>query len=857
MSSTDKDDDNGDNASTIPTSVTNEIAHPVPNLERLWLPDWSDDEDDAVKIMVSVAGAWRGPIQTTSISIVRDLKRKILAKSGIKVAYQRLSYRKNNKTIVLDDEYRSLRSYGVESRLRILLINAKPDEDARLARLQKLREKKKRRKHETLKEKLERQKRRALRAQQLSDWRLDTKGNLLRQGRVTYPDGAVYDGQWCNQKRHGKGVLVESNGDRYEGMFENGVPHGQGIRVYAFEMIEGKFIKGGRKYDGEWRFGAYWGEGTYAIGNGETYEGGFSDGTFHGKGTYRFNDGRVYEGEWKRGRQFGFGTMHYPNGDFYEGHWKMDVYDGEGRLVHKNAGEMRGTFRQGVLHGSGVRVYADGRVFAGEFYHGERKRGRVEISREDEWYDGEWEGGWMHGRGEMRWRDGTRYVGEWAKGYPYGKGKMIYVDGGYYEGDFKARTDPRRFMHGVSYPTPNGLRHGFGVRMYSSGNVYRGQWHEDFPHGAGLLEGKNFRYEGTFVRGERSGDGTGYFFPEKRDATSFICPCGFCHSNLSPSTQSGEIQLLNNGSEKRDTTSSKMNQTVADRAFQFDAERTCIYTGQWLRGFFHGEGTMRCCDGRSYQGSFLLGKRHGHGTQLLVPKRQTGDPKRRYIGGVDSLYRPHKYSGGWLDDRTCGQGVTSFAPGTYQVEGCHVAEYKPHGLVVVRWLGERDVKGRRCRAGETRLAVYERGTRVQWMTHLKEENEVSLGDLSRGILWGDSVDNRQIQSTETRCATNARVTSPLSKKVDEDEDDDDAALKVPPGFFPSGFVPPGFSRAPSSETKGTKRNDVESDEDSPRAPPGGLAQMLAATSIGEAGASGAGTGGDWVSSLPPSLAITR
>jgi hypothetical protein len=40
-------------------------------------------------------------------------------------------------------------------------------------------------------------------------------------GKMTYPDGSEYDGQFKNDKRNGKGVLTYSNGDTYNGLWKN------------------------------------------------------------------------------------------------------------------------------------------------------------------------------------------------------------------------------------------------------------------------------------------------------------------------------------------------------------------------------------------------------------------------------------------------------------------------------------------------------------------------------------------------------------------------------------------------------------------------------------------------------------
>lgn len=711
----------------------------------LHIPD--KDRSKPTTFTLSIAGAWRGPIDISSEATVRDLKKAIQAKSGIHYTYQRLSISGTQQTAgtVLDDNYSFLRRYGIASRFRILCINAKPNEEARLQRLRKLREKKRRRKHETLKAKLEREKRRARRAQQLSDWRLDMHGNLCRQGKVTYPNGAVYDGEWQNQKRHGRGILIDANGDRYEGTFENGVPHGEGKRVYAFVMIEGKLVKGIRTYDGGWRHGMYHGQGRYVVGNGEVYEGEFEKGMYHGRGEYKYKDGRVYDGEWIRGHQSGVGKMTYPNGDVYEGFWKMGRYEGKGRLVLRRAGQIEGAFRMGRIHGKGTRVYADGRTFEGTFYHGERKKGRLEISPE-EWCEGDWERGVMHGTGTMRWRDGTTYVGQWVDGYPWGKGKMTYSDGGYYEGEFKSMTDSTRYIHGVSFPKPDGLRQGFGTRVYVSGAVYRGHFFKGLPHGEGTLLSlyKGWRYEGTFQHGQRHGNGTCYYFPVDDDAITYECPAGWSHRNL-PMAKREKHEVVRDREEKRKRLKESKTEHAKDREeerrrktiertlkmlegeerFRFDPRRTCIYKGEWSKDVFHGDGTFYCCDGRKYAGKYCRGKRHGYGTQRLVPRQERGDPKRMFCGGVDGLYRPYEYVGEWVNDRPCGKGSTRFAPPYGVVEGTFTFSYLPDGHARVKWPS----------SGKVLNARYERGWRTMWSRRVASSLEKSDEILRPGTMW--------------------------------------------------------------------------------------------------------------------------
>lgn len=47
-------------------------------------------------------------------------------------------------------------------------------------------------------------------------------GNLEGIGRLDYLDGSFYDGDWKDNKKHGKGKLIESDGATiYNGDWEN------------------------------------------------------------------------------------------------------------------------------------------------------------------------------------------------------------------------------------------------------------------------------------------------------------------------------------------------------------------------------------------------------------------------------------------------------------------------------------------------------------------------------------------------------------------------------------------------------------------------------------------------------------
>ena len=110
-----------------------------------------------------------------------------------------------------------------------------------------------------------------------------TYGSLLSwawtncYGKAIFDDGGSYEGEFYNEKAHGKGIFIFSNGDRVEGEFNNGIPHGWAKMTKT----------DGSKYKGE----------------------------FHGEGTYWYPDGVKMEGEFKNGNIDGHVTATKTNGE--------------------------------------------------------------------------------------------------------------------------------------------------------------------------------------------------------------------------------------------------------------------------------------------------------------------------------------------------------------------------------------------------------------------------------------------------------------------------------------------------------------------------------------------------------------
>ena len=121
------------------------------------------------------------------------------------------------------------------------------------------------------------------------------------QGVCRWEDGNVYDGEWREDKRHGRGkFLIGETGDEYVGEWKHGKADGYGVMTWVL----------GTRYEGLWR---------------ENRRNGF--------GTFYYLDGVIYRGEWVENKRQGSGTLHFPDGSMFIGHFVEDhVSEGDGRF---------------------------------------------------------------------------------------------------------------------------------------------------------------------------------------------------------------------------------------------------------------------------------------------------------------------------------------------------------------------------------------------------------------------------------------------------------------------------------------------------------------------------------------------
>lgn len=517
-----------------------------------------------------------------------------------------------------------------------------------------------------------------------NSYRLTADGKIYRKGKKLYANKDLYVGEFVDGMKHGKGKLTSINGDKYKGEFERNLFHGYGIQTWTPFYDDGmngerggNYILG-KKYEGEFQKGFKHGQGYLNSGDGDIYTGMFRNDCYEGLGTLRSKNGDKYNGEWLRGKPNGRIHIKFINGDVFDGNMCMGKYHGQGKIVYSHEkGSYDGYFNFGKFHGTGTRVFSNGNKYVGTFFDGEIQGEGTMFYANGDQYVGEWSCGHFSGKGVVRYGGrGEQFEGSFLKGVFYGEGTLRFADGGYYTGQFA--NESRHVLTDVPFPVCDGLRHGFGLRVWSNGNRFQGQWQHGKMDGNGVLTDlMGCKYEGQFCNNLRHGVGKEVF--GNLLGIPYCCPMGRRHPG----------------------------------------QGFCLYTGSWTAGAFNGIGEFLCCDGRTYQGDWRLGKRHGQGRQTYLRDGDTGDSSRLFIGGVDSLYRIASYKGSWDQDTREGTGEITFINGD-SIHGVF-RNGQPNGWCVCKFaLREADNgidKAGRPKPLYERKALFKDGYRVEWMPH--------------------------------------------------------------------------------------------------------------------------------------------
>ena len=138
--------------------------------------------------------------------------------------------------------------------------------------------------------------------------------NGLKHGEATYSSskGVIsrIEAEFTNDVMNGHAIYIYKNGNKYDGQVCNGKRHGIGIMTCAKTDLGQNIIwsswDDNSEYAGEWKSNKRDGIGKYSWPNGD-----------------------IYEGEWHQSKKHGIGIKTYKNGKIEDGFWENDIFVGE------------------------------------------------------------------------------------------------------------------------------------------------------------------------------------------------------------------------------------------------------------------------------------------------------------------------------------------------------------------------------------------------------------------------------------------------------------------------------------------------------------------------------------------------
>lgn len=171
-------------------------------------------------------------------------------------------------------------------------------------------------------------------------------------------EGNKYAGNWKDGVRSGCG-REEVGGDVYEGQFDQDTRHGKGtLTTREGQIVECQFVRGVSNDP----------NGAIHYPDGALYRGAVKGCARHGEGRMQFANGDIYDGEYRNDTRHGVGMLACANGDMYQGMWSDDAMHGGGTFTHADGTVYEGKMSNGVKHGVGV-LKTDACAFKVVFKH--------------------------------------------------------------------------------------------------------------------------------------------------------------------------------------------------------------------------------------------------------------------------------------------------------------------------------------------------------------------------------------------------------------------------------------------------------------------------------------------------------
>ena len=396
---------------------------------------------------------------------------------------------------------------------------------------------------------------------------------------------------------------------------------------------------------------------------------------------YDYCCGSVYYGNFRNGYKQGKGCLKLMSKDLYNGEFNKGKKEGHGKMIYKCYQKFtklvyEGSFKNDLRHGYGSLFIDTDSKFSGDWEFGLQKYG-VYNGHDGQNYVGSWNGGKINQEGVLK-HDGKEFKGIMENGeFVTGQIKNDATGNQIVKGEGNIGKTTRIENYNFIYEGDmlDDKEHGYGVKTWTNGVVYKGTWVNGKENGQGewsspikaiskkeddvgvqtdIEEILGYdKYKGNFLAGQFHGKGEMYW-------------------------QNGNIYLGNfknglyNGKGRVDykALDIQSNQNI-DKLY---------YEGDFRHGIYHGQGKIEYFNGDIYIGGFCEGKRQGKG-KLVMKSKMDDDKQQEYT---------EYYDGDWFRDKYEGYGVFN-----HSIKGVMYQGYwrygKMHGKGSYRIEGHQDL----------------------------------------------------------------------------------------------------------------------------------------------------------------------
>jgi hypothetical protein len=143
----------------------------------------------------------------------------------------------------------------------------------------------------------------------------DSQGDADGLGKIWFPSGNFYFGQWSHGKRDGKGLFFFSTGEVFCGTCRSEVAEKGAYWFRSGQIFIGNYVDAVPDSMVAKR------EGDQILNDNTILEGTFIEGQLEGWGAMIFSNDGFYEGQLRNGKEHGLGVFHFTDGGECVGTW--------------------------------------------------------------------------------------------------------------------------------------------------------------------------------------------------------------------------------------------------------------------------------------------------------------------------------------------------------------------------------------------------------------------------------------------------------------------------------------------------------------------------------------------------------